>query len=93
MYTIGAITVLGLGTIAYAKYEPSFRRYLGETIPYADGFFKVIFAEEQSYGEQFSGITNTLLGNDNSSAGVKKRKIKEQEIAAEKEAAKPYTRM
>lgn len=54
-YTISALTLLGAGTIGYAKYDPDFRKFVGDNVPYADGFFKFVFQEEQSFLDSIMG--------------------------------------
>lgn len=48
IYTIGALALVGGGTIGYAKYDPKFREWLKEQAPFTDDMIKVIFQEEKS---------------------------------------------
>lgn len=50
-YVVGATTVGIGGAIAYAKYDPKFRKTLNEYVPGSDSFIKFISQEEKSYGD------------------------------------------
>nr|CAD7394450.1 unnamed protein product [Timema cristinae] len=60
VYTIGTLTLIFGGGIAYAKYDPDFREWLGENVPYSDEFFKSIFQEEQSYQLQLENLLKSI---------------------------------
>nr|CAD7408530.1 unnamed protein product [Timema poppensis] len=60
VYTIGTLTLIFGGGIAYAKYDPDFREWLGENVPYSDEFFKSIFQEEQSYQLQLESLLKSI---------------------------------
>lgn len=59
MYTFGAFTLVGGGTLAYAKYDPEFRKLLAEYAPFTDNVIKFVFQEEGSIFE----IISATVGN------------------------------
>ena len=61
LYTIGFVTLAGGGTIAYAKYDPHFRAWLNENVPYSDGIIKFICQEDQAYLESIKALLDYIL--------------------------------
>lgn len=57
LYTFGAFTLVGGGTLIYAKYDPDFRKLLTEYAPFTDSLIKFVFQEERSI---WSSITRTV---------------------------------
>ncbi|GLV41965.1 mitofilin [Carabus blaptoides fortunei] len=81
-YTISALTLIGAGTIAYAKYDPDFRKFVSDNVPYADGFFKFVFQEEQSFLDSIMASADKLKSSIVGSSKPEPRKrqaIKENE--------------
>lgn len=76
LYTIGAFTLVGGGTIAYANYDPNFRSWLGENVPYSEGVLKFILQEEKTYWESvtsaFDDMKDSFLGLFSSEPSKKK---------------------
>ncbi|KAB0794847.1 hypothetical protein PPYR_11686 [Photinus pyralis] len=62
-YTVGFFTLIGGGTIAYAKYDPNFRQWLGANVPLTDGFIKFLFQEERTYLESFTDALDSIKGS------------------------------
>lgn len=60
IYTVGFVTIVGGGTIGYAKYDPKFREWLDENVPYSDGFIKFLFQEERSYLDSFIALLDVI---------------------------------
>ncbi|KAF5290183.1 hypothetical protein FQR65_LT11646 [Abscondita terminalis] len=59
-YTLGLLTIVGGGTIGYAKYDPDFREWLCENVPYMDGFLAFLFQEEKTYLQSFTTSLDSL---------------------------------
>jgi len=61
------LALLGLTTgalVAYAKFDPTFRKQAAENVPGFDEFVKIVAQEEKSFGETFNAVSNfatTLL--------------------------------
>jgi len=58
--TIGAISLIGGGTLAYARTDPDFRQWLNDNVPYSDEFIKLIFQEEKSYVDSFRALLDAI---------------------------------
>lgn len=83
LYTFGAFTLVGGGTLAYAKYDPEFRKLLAEYAPFTDSLIKFVFQEERSIWDTLSRTMDdwkdsviTMFGGE----GRKARDIKEVPI-------------
>ncbi|KAF5284305.1 hypothetical protein FQA39_LY04598 [Lamprigera yunnana] len=57
------VAIAGGGTIGFAKYNPDFREWLNDKVPYTDDFLKFLFQEECSYFESFVALLNKLREN------------------------------
>lgn len=92
LYTIGAFTLVGGGTIAYANYDPNFRSWLGENVPYSDGVLKFILQEEKTYWENvtsaFDDMKDSFVGLF-SGESSKRKKVGVEQI---EEVPKDYKR-
>lgn len=60
LYTIGAVTLVAGGTLAYAKHDPDFRQQLAEYAPFTDNLIKFLFQEEKSIWENISKTIEDL---------------------------------
>lgn len=58
-YTIVGATLLTAGTAAYAKYDPQFRKWLSDNVPYSDDFVRFVFQENKSYSQSFGGLVDS----------------------------------
>lgn len=64
-YTIVGATLLTAGTAAYAKYDPQFRKWLTDNVPYSDDFLSFVYQENKSYSQSFGGLldsTKAIVG-------------------------------
>ncbi|KAK4875008.1 hypothetical protein RN001_011430 [Aquatica leii] len=59
-YTLGVFTIVGCGTIGYARYDSEFRDWLNEKVPYSDDFIKFLFQEDRTYFESFTELLDTI---------------------------------
>lgn len=93
LFTIGAITLVGGATVAYAKYDPEFRSWLGTNVPYSDAVLKFILQEETSYWETISSALEefkySILGLFQDSDEIRKPKPGIEQI---EEVPKDYKR-
>lgn len=60
LYTIGAFTLVGGATVAYAKYDPNFRNWLATNVPYSDKALTFILQEEKTYWENIVSALEEL---------------------------------
>lgn len=91
--TLGLITFAGVATIGYAKYDKNFRKFLGDNIPGADGFFKFIFMEEGSITDSISEYADSILNNDcKTTTGPESSAVTKKDRAALDTKEKTYTR-
>ncbi|KAL3268175.1 hypothetical protein HHI36_007302 [Cryptolaemus montrouzieri] len=82
LYTLGAIALIGGGTITYAKYNDEFRDALVCSAPFLDDVLKVIYREEdltEALGKAYryikGSLYNLLLGKkDKTSAEIMLKK-------------------
>lgn len=75
--------MVGGGTLAYAKYDPEFRKLLAEYAPFTDSLIKFVFQEERSIWQNITRSLDdlkysviTMFGGE----GRKPRDIKEVPI-------------
>ncbi|XP_071455132.1 MICOS complex subunit Mic60 [Hetaerina americana] len=81
LYTIGGLTIVGGGTLAYAKYDNSFNQWLRENVPYSevvlDNVLKDNYSDKvldkikgvtQVVKEKTVDITQTLVGDKDKKA-------------------------
>lgn len=64
-YTLVGATLVTAGTAAYAKFDPAFRKWLADNVPYSDSGLRLVFQEDTSYSQSFIGIldsTKSLVG-------------------------------
>lgn len=52
--------MVGGGTLAYAKYDPDFRKLLTDNAPFTDSLIKFVFQEERSIWENVSRTMEDL---------------------------------
>lgn len=86
--------MVGGGTLAYAKYDPEFRKLLADYAPFTDTLIKFVFQEERSI---WSSITRTvddwkdsvthLVGGESKKA---QKAIKEVPVDYKREWWKPF---
>lgn len=63
-YTVGAVTLIGGATLAYAKYDPDFRKTLTDYAPVTDSIIKVLWQEEDTLAnisKYFNDLSNSIL--------------------------------
>lgn len=70
LVALSALALAGGATLGYAKYDPDFRKFLTEYIPFTDNLLKTIFAEDgdgnilsNSYSSIKSSIVGLVSGN------------------------------
>ncbi|XP_049956835.1 MICOS complex subunit Mic60 isoform X1 [Schistocerca serialis cubense] len=65
-YFLGTITLASGGTVAYANYDPEFRRWLEANVPYAGDAFNVVLRDNNalytSLNNYVSELKNQVLG-------------------------------
>lgn len=93
LYTIGAFTLVGGATVAYAKYDPEFRNWLTATVPYSDSALKFILQEEKTYWETvvsaLEELKYSILGLFQDSEEIRKSRSSIEQI---EEVPKDYKR-
>lgn len=80
--TFGALALFCGGAIGYAKYDPNFRCYLTEYLPFTDGVIKFVFQEDKSYSESIKGIVNSIKGSEDAKKIAIQKKQAEIKSAA-----------
>ncbi|XP_008198305.1 MICOS complex subunit Mic60 isoform X2 [Tribolium castaneum] len=77
LYTLGALALVGGATIGYAKYDPDFRKTLGEYVPWTDDVIKFVFQEEHSLLDSASGVYEDVKKSVSGLLTQEQRKKKE----------------
>lgn len=72
--------MVGGATVAYAGYDPDFRKWLGENVPYADDVLKVLLQEETSYLEWLTSLFQDMFTKEGSKKMVKPENLEEVPI-------------
>ncbi|XP_046383947.1 MICOS complex subunit Mic60 isoform X2 [Ischnura elegans] len=62
LYTIGGLTLVGGGTLAYAKYDDSFNKWLRNNVPYSEVVLDSVFKENYSdvVLDKIKGVTQVV---------------------------------
>ncbi|XP_063237803.1 MICOS complex subunit Mic60 isoform X2 [Bacillus rossius redtenbacheri] len=102
LYTVGTITLGVGGTVAYANYDPKFRKWLGQNVPYTDEFLKTVLQEEGNYWEQLLGqfdsfqtwVKMLIFGEEPEGKSIQKPKAAElpskpSEVSPPKKTSEP----
>ncbi|XP_017777213.1 PREDICTED: MICOS complex subunit Mic60 [Nicrophorus vespilloides] len=56
LYMIGALTVVTGATLGYAKYDPDFRDWLKERVPFTDDLIRFVAQEDGTWADQLSKL-------------------------------------
>lgn len=80
LYTFGAFTLVGGGTLAYAKYDPEFRKLLAEYAPFTDGLIKFVFQEERSIWSNITRTINEWKDSATAALGGEVKKSKREDL-------------
>lgn len=77
IYTVGIVALLGGGTIAFAKYDPEFRKWLTGVAPATNGLLKFLFQEEMSYYASMTSLFHAIAKKFETQQKVAKKKLTE----------------
>lgn len=58
--TFTAIAVVAGGTLSYAKYDPAFREWLNNQVPYSSDAINILFQEDKSISERLDQYLESI---------------------------------
>ena len=58
--TFTALAVVAGGTMSYAKFDPEFREWLNNQVPYSSDAINVLFQEDKTFSDRFDQYLESI---------------------------------